>query len=86
MCVTNKSKEQRQTTLVRLTGQKRIGAVQPPDAENRMSGGVEGHGAQSPLPHPIVRQPEGWTSVPGMGENYPPLPYNLRIRGDLGTH
>ena len=54
MCVTNKSKEQRQTTLVRLTGQKRTGAVQPPDAENRMSGGVEGHGAQSPLPHPIL--------------------------------
>jgi hypothetical protein len=62
MCVTNKSKEQRQTTLVRLTGQKRTGAVQPPDAENRMSGGVEGHGAQSPLPHPILRQPEGWTT------------------------
>ena len=24
--------------------------------------------------------------VPGMGENDPPLPYNLRIRGGLGTH
>ena len=39
--------------LERLTGHKRTGAVQPPDAENRMSGGVEGRGAQSPLPHPI---------------------------------
>ena len=57
MCVTNKSKEQRQTTLVRLTGQKRTGAVQPPDAENRMSGGVEGRGAKSPLPHPIELTP-----------------------------
>ena len=39
--------------LERLTGHNRTGAVQPPDAENRMSGGVEGRGAQSPLPHPI---------------------------------
>ena len=41
-------------TLASLTGQQ-AGAVQPPDAENRMSGGVEGRGAKSPLPHPIIR-------------------------------
>ena len=41
-------------TLASLTGQQ-AGAVQPPDAENRMSGGVEGRGAKSPLPHPIER-------------------------------
>jgi hypothetical protein len=42
--------------LASLTGQQ-AGAVQPPDAENRMSGGVEGRGAKSPLPHPIELTP-----------------------------
>ena len=28
--------------------------VQPPDAENRTSGGVEGTRGQAPCPHPIV--------------------------------